>query len=353
VGVFLSGGIDSTILVIALKELGLTNIHSFTLGLPSDQAQERDLDLPYARLVAEQFGTVHQELHIRPPFNPTEVLLRVVGQFDDPILTPNCYTKHLLAGMARRAGIHCVLTGSGAGGGCGPYSRFRDLDLRQRMLKKSAGLQSDAARFLRLRGKLFGFDEIEELLPEGAALGPSDVERRLEPYLEPITTDEFPRAYLLANLLLTTPEKVCMALDGSGMLASVEIRSPHLDRQLVEFQTTVPSSFDGGQTYVGIKCLLKRAFGSQMPPAVLQRVEAGFPTYYWHRGELAELQAKLFSREALEQHGMFRPEALWRIVEQERHDTTSKSVGKRSWALTQVCLWHAHHVKPPAAYVHV
>ncbi|GEM_PF-3576176 len=351
VGVFLSGGVDSTMLLIALKELGVSRIHSFTLGLPDDSFQERNLDIPYARLMSERFGTLHQELSLKQGFDPTCLLSRVVRQFDDPILTPNCYTKYLLAAMADRAGVRAVLTGSGAGGGCGPYRRFRDPVLRRKVMQKIDGLGGDVDRFMRLRGKVLSLAEANDVLAADVAIDRSTVARRLEPYLAQIHAADFPRRYLLANLILTCPEKVCGVLDRSGLLASVDIRSPHLDRDLVEFQVTAPSSFDGGRTFVGIKCLLERAFADQMPREVLDREETGFPCYYWHRGELAAVQRRLFARDAIAEAGLFRHAAVERIVEAERLDTDSKSLGKRTWALTQLALWHAVHVRQDASWL--
>jgi asparagine synthase (glutamine-hydrolysing) len=351
VGVFLSGGMDSTILVIALRELGIPRIQTFTLGLPSDDAQQRDRDVPYARLVADEFGTIHHELNLRPPFDPTALMPRVIGQFDDPILTPNCYTKYVLAELAGRAGVNSVLTGSGAGGGCGPYRRFRDPHLRKKMLKKVRGLETDVDRFFRLRGKVLTPADQRELLGASAVLSRDDYARGLQPYFDQIHTDEFPRRYLLANLLLTIPEKAVVVMDRGGMLASVDVRAPHLDRDVIEFQMDVPSSFDGGETHVGIKCLLDEAFADRIPQPVLDREETGFPSYYWHDGELAGFQERFFTPEALQRAGMFRPQAVRRIVEEESRDTTSKSVGKRSWVLTQLCLWHALHIQQDADWL--
>jgi hypothetical protein len=204
---------------------------------------------------------------------------------------------------------------------------------------------------MRLRGKVLSLAEANEVLAADVAIDRSTVARCLEPYLAQIHADDFPRRYLLANLILTCPEKVCGVLDRSGLLASVDIRSPHLDRDLVEFQLTAPGSFDGGRTFVGIKCLLERAFADQMPREVLDREETGFPCYYWHRGELAAVQRRLFARDAIAEAGLFRHAAVERIVEAERLDTDSKSLGKRTWALTQLALWHAVHVRQDASWL--
>ncbi|MHC4452961.1 MAG: asparagine synthase-related protein, partial [Planctomycetota bacterium] len=350
VGLFLSGGMDSTIMLIALKELGVPRIRTFTLGLPGDEKRPRDLDIPYPRLVAERYGAEHQELYFREPFDPAALLPGVMAQYDDPILTPNCYTKYLLAAMAARSGVSSVLTGSGAGGGCGPYRRFRDPSLRRRVLKKIRGIDDDTDRFVRLRAKLFERDEITRLIGSDSALSQETIADYLGPYLDQVVTDDYPRSYLIANLLLTCPEKACAVLDRSGMMASVDVRSPHLDRALIEFQMTMPHSFDGGESFCGIKCLLEDAYIEHMPSEVLDRQETGFPSYYRHQGELESMQRRLFAPETLDTAGMFDSTEVERIVAEERRDTESKSVGKRSWVLTQLCVWHAMHVNRDSAW---
>ncbi|RMD96874.1 MAG: hypothetical protein D6814_10590, partial [Calditrichaeota bacterium] len=127
VAVFLSGGIDSSIIVAALKELGVPRIHSFTIGfnLADSRVQKLD-DLKYARLVAEKFATQHHELEIAAGHNPWPRLMAVVRQFDDLIMTPNSYSKYLLAEAVREAGLNSVLTGSAAAGACGVHRKFLD-----------------------------------------------------------------------------------------------------------------------------------------------------------------------------------------------------------------------------------
>ena len=99
IAVFLSGGLDSGIIVAGLRELGVHRISTFTIGFHVDPSnpQQRE-DLAYARLVAEKFATKHHEVVIESGHNPRSQLLRVVKQFDDLIMTPNTYSKKPVSG---------------------------------------------------------------------------------------------------------------------------------------------------------------------------------------------------------------------------------------------------------------
>ncbi len=144
--------------------------------------------------------------------------------------------------------------------------------------------------------------------------------------------------------MITSTEKSLKVLDKIGMLSSVEARAPYLDRALVEFSTRLPASFDGGRTYVSLKTHLKKGFEDALPREVLERRVIGYPNYYWSQGELSEIQRRVFAAPALTRQGILRPEAVGEILDHDAH-SDAKSAGKRSWALTQLCLWHKVHVE--------
>src|SRR5206468_4141326 len=166
----------------------------------------------------------------------------------------------------------------------------------------------------------------------------------LHHYIGEIKSDDFFRLFLFSNLMITSTEKTLRVLDQAGMRASVELRSPYLDRQLVEFSAELPSSFDGGKTYVSLKTHLKKAFAEVLPAAVLERPVIGYPSYYWNNGELAEYERSLFNRETIDGNAIFNHDAVMRILEAGRHRRDGKSKGKHSWALTQFALWYEIHI---------
>ena len=351
VAVFLSGGVDSSIIVAGLRELGVPRIHSFTVGFQVEAGNEPSHeDLAYARLVAEKFSTRHREVIIDSTHRPGSRLRRVVQQFDDLIMTPNVYSKTLLAEAVREAGVTSVLTGSAAAGACGVHRKFLDPKKRAKLLEKTRECTTDEQRYYKLRSRLFDLDMQAQFLQQPPRLGKEDVLEVLHHYIGDVKSDDFFRLFLFSNLMITSTEKTLKVLDRIGAMNSLELRSPYLDRALVEFSTQLPSTFDGGQTYVSLKTHLKKAFESILPPPVLERPVIGYPSYYWNNGELLEYQNRLLSREAITATGIFSYDGVQRLIEEEKN-SDAKSVGKHSWALTQFSLWHEIYIKRNPEFV--
>ena len=345
VGVYLSGGLDSSIIVAGLRELGVPRIATFTIGFDLDPANARIReDLRYARLVADAFATEHHEVIVGPGHDAGARLPRVLRHFDDLVMTPNVYSKHLLAEAARDAGVASVLTGSAAAGACGVHRKFLDPSKRERLLERTRHCASDAERYYLLRSGLVDVGEQARLFREPPALGKPEVLDALAEYIRDIRSRDFFRLFLFSNLMITSTEKTLRVLDRTGAMASVEVRAPYLDRELVEFSTRLPSSFDGGATYASLKTHMKKAFERDLPRPVLERAVQGYPSYYWNRGELAAFHDRLLSREALEEDGIFQPDAVARIVAADRA-SVARSAGKHSWAILQFSLWHRIHVR--------
>jgi asparagine synthase (glutamine-hydrolysing) len=351
VAVFLSGGVDSSIIVAGLRELGVPRIHTFTVGFNIDPSNGQiHEDLAYARMVAEKFSTRHREVIIGPDHRPGPRLLRVIKQFDDLIMTPNIYSKYLLAEAVRDAGLNSVLTGSAAAGACGVHRKFLDPAKRVELVKKTEECTTDEERYYRLRSRLFNIEEQKGFLCQPPRMGKPEILGVLHDYIGAIKSDDFFRLFLFSNLMITSTEKTLRVLDRAGMLASVELRSPYLDRALVEFSAELPSSFDGGKSYASLKTHLKKAFEQTLPPAVLERKVIGYPSYYWNQGELADYQERLFfNHDGAPDNGVFSYEAVRQIIEREKH--SKKPDGKPGWALTQFGLWYEMYVKRNPEYL--
>ena len=345
IAVFLSGGIDSSIIVAGLRELGVPRLHTFTVGFQGEAASEQiGEDLEYARLVADKFATKHREVVLGAGHTPGSRLLRVVQQFDDLIMTPNMYSKAVLTETVREAGLNAILTGSAAAGACGVHRKFLDPKKRAKLLEKTQECATDEQRYYKLRSRLFDLEVQAQFLRQPPRLGKQDILEVLHHYIGDVKSDDFFRLFLFSNLMITSTEKTLKVLDRVGALNSVELRSPYLDRALVEFSTQLPSSFDGGQTYVSLKTHLKKAFAKELPTQVLERPVIGYPSYYWNHGELQEYQKRLLSREAIAANGIFNYEGVTRLLEEEKV-SDAKSVGKHSWALTQFSLWYEMYIK--------
>src|SRR5262245_52672429 len=238
VAVFLSGGVDSSIIVAGLRELGVPRIHTFTVGFDfGPQTSHLREDLAYARMIAAQFSTEHHEVLIDVRHDARPGLLRVIRQFDDLIMTPNSYSKYVLASAVREAGLTGVLTGSAAAGACGVHRKYLDHRKRQRLEAKIRDCPSDEARYYKLRSGLFDLDGQTRLFRQDPGVSKADILQVLGEYIGDVRSSDFFRLFLFSNLMITSTEKTLRVLDRSGSLASVEIRSPYLHRDLVEFST--------------------------------------------------------------------------------------------------------------------
>jgi asparagine synthase (glutamine-hydrolysing) len=350
VAVFLSGGVDSSIIVAGLRELGVPRISTFTISFNVDSANPQDHeDFEYARLVAKRFNTTHREVIIEKGHKLGDRLLQVIKQYDDLVMTPNSYSKCLLTEAVREAGIKSVLTGSAAAGACGVHRKFLDAKKREKLLKKTRECATDEERYYLLRSRLFDLEEQQQFMRHGPRLEKQDILNTLHHYIGDIQSTDFFRLFLFSNLMITSTEKSLKVLDKSGIMNSVEVRSPYLDRALVEFSTQLPSSFDG-VSYVSLKTHLKKAFENILPREVLERTVIGYPSYYWHNGELGEFQKRVLNREGIERQGIFQYEAIKRILEEEK-TSGAKSFGKHGWAFTQFCLWYEIHINQNSEFL--
>jgi len=349
IGVFLSGGIDSSILVAALRSLGVDQISTFTIGFTLDPSRPQTDDLFYARQVAQKFGTDHHEIVVAPGHQPGPRLAHVIRQFDNLVMTPNSYSKCLLAEAVAEAGVRLVVTGSAAAGACGIHRQFLNHKKRAKWLQKTETCANDEEKYYTLRGRLFPLEQQTQLLRQPLVADKRDVVAALHHYVANVKGPDFFRRFLFANLMITSTEKSVRVLDNVGSMASVEMRAPYLDRSLVEFSTKLPNSFDGGETLVSLKTLLQDAFAADLPKSVLQRKVIGYPSYYWQNGELAEYQEKLLAPAAIAENGIFDQAAVSNILRDERH-SEAKSVGKHSWALLQFSLWYEIFIKQNGSF---
>jgi asparagine synthase (glutamine-hydrolysing) len=210
VAVFLSGGVNSSIIVAGLRELGVPHVHTFTVGFRVNSANSQiEEDLPCARMVAEKFGTAHHEILIAPNHKPGLRLLRVIRQFDDLIMTPNIYSKYLLAEAVREAGLSSVLTGSADAGACSVHRKFLDPQKRAKLLKKTQECATDEQRYYKLRSRLFDLEVQRQFLRPPPLIAKPDILAVLHLYIGDIKSDDFFRLFLFANLMITSTEKTC------------------------------------------------------------------------------------------------------------------------------------------------
>ncbi len=383
-GAFLSGGIDSTIIVGLMQGASTRPVKTFSIGFDDPAFDESR----YAELAARHLGTEHHAFVVSP--KAWETLPALSWQFDEPFADSSAVPTWYVSRETRRE-VTVALTGDAGDELFAGYDRYRAVALASLIDRLPAGprgvLSGPLARALpasarsrtrlrRMRRWLEGvgeglvlrylrwacqFDEpgraalysdawigalaeAAEALPDEADPA-SMLERAFAaaPRRDPVT-----RA-MVADLLTYLPCDLLVKVDMASMAHSLECRGPFLDHRVVELAMMMPVRrklrLRGGRS----KVVLKQAFADLIPPPIRTRAKMGFgvPIDRWFRGELKdELRAVLLDPVALGR-GLFRPEAVAALVEE--HVSGRREHTYRLWCLLMLELWFRNHLDAPAA----
>jgi asparagine synthase (glutamine-hydrolysing) len=297
-GFFLSGGIDSSVVVAAAALTG-RNVSTFSIGFDSDAASET----PFAREVATLFRTDHHE-RILSQAHAQELLPRLKTWFDEPFADESSMPTFLVSAAARE-NVTVVLTGDGGDevfGGYRTYRRFARYDAWPSWPSAFGGVTHALRRPLHRRHPLARALTLMEMAFSG---GPELWARIMGGMAKPAkaayrTMLEIPRDYdewwhyrthwrddlpLRTRLQLVDfhtflPGLVLTKVDRTSMAVSLEARVPLLDRRLIEFSFSLDEElrYHGGET----KGLLRHAYRGILPDGILDRRKKGFgiPRYY-------------------------------------------------------------------------
>ncbi len=334
-GAFLSGGIDSSILVGIMAGLMDQPVKTFTIGFREEDFSE----LPFARKVAEMYRTEHHELIVEP--ESLDLLPRLVKQFDEPFADPSAIPTHYVSRMAREHVTVC-LSGDGGDEGFAGYRRYQwarkyaKLDclpggLRRGIFSLLArtlprGRQATAARrlvldpasrYADLAGYLGGAALHGILSPdlERAASGRPDYELIRDLDRRARGADYLTRLqYIDINSYL--PDDILVKTDRMSMLNSLEVRVPLLDHRILEFAAGVPPRWRLG------KRILKKAAGHWLPPELLHRGKMGFgvPLKHWFRGDWREYASDLLLGQSARERGWFEHRSVKALLDAQLSD---------------------------------
>lgn len=310
VGAFLSGGVDSSIVVGLMSRLQGSPVRTFTIGFAGDPHFD---ETAYARLVARQFGTTHTEFIVEP--KAVELIERLVWHYDGPFADSSAIPTYLLAQLTRQH-VTVALNGDGGDELFAGYLRFYATLLSERVplwaRRAARGISAGLPEWGGHRGMLrrlkkftgsaaLPFTErltrwvsvFYEDLPELFGQGSSDGARaaplaRLEPYLTRCGGASPLTCALYLNLKTYLLDDLLVKMDRCSMAHGLEARSPFLDRELMEYVFSLPDAMKlrRGQT----KSVLRRAFADLLPAKILRRGKMGFgvPLARWFRNDLRE-----------------------------------------------------------------
>jgi asparagine synthase (glutamine-hydrolysing) len=364
-GVFLSGGVDSSSVAAALCEVQPSrNVHTFSIGFEDPSFDERT----YSRLVAERLGTDHHERTFAVQ-QVYELLPEVAAWLDEPFGDASILPTHLLSRFARGE-VTVALGGDGADELLAGYPTFqaeRAAGLYRRLPRRARAFAESAVERLPVDHRNFSFDfklkqfvrgaaeplplahqrwlgsfsgpELARLLAEPAGQDWLDVEAEHLALAGSLGLGRDPLDQSLALYQETyLPEDILTKVDRASMACGLEVRAPFLDALLVDAVLKMPAQFKYGQKVT--KRLLKHAVSGRLPATILKRPKKGFgiPVARWLRGELAPLADRLLDPMRLRRQGLFRPgEVARRLTE---HRSGVRDHRKPLWTLLMFQLWY-------------
>jgi asparagine synthase (glutamine-hydrolysing) len=342
-GLFLSGGIDSSAVAVLLKDLpGASEVRSFSMGFSDGSYNE----LPYARQVAGLCGTRHYEGTVTP--DVAALFARLVVHLDEPFADVSLFPTFLVSQMAREH-VKVVLTGDGGDELFGGYDAYA----AQALAARWEGLLPDAASR--------GADAVLSLLPptrkkkglvnkarrfvDGLANAPSNIahyrwmtflspgaKQRLytprfrealtsadayQPVREALAragTSDLLNRQLYADLSIYLADDILVKVDRMSMATSLETRAPFLDAEVMELAFSIPGDLKirGGVR----KYVLKEAVRGLVPDSILDRSKEGFsiPMKTWLRGELRPMMERLLDPDRLKAAGLFEAGEVSRLI---------------------------------------
>ncbi len=361
-GVFLSGGVDSSSVAAALCELEpARGVHTFSIGFEDPSFDES----PYARSVARHLGTTHHERMFSAQ-TVLELLPDLTTWLDEPFGDASVLPTHLLSRFARES-VTVVLGGDGADELLAGYPTFGidrasrlfgrlprparqivgaavhrlpvnhgnfSLDFKLKQFLRGAG-EPSALAHQRWLGSFSGA-ELIDLLQEPPTVDVEAEHLALSAGLAP-ATDSLTHSLLLYQQTYL-PEDILFKVDRASMACGLEVRAPMLDTGLVDLMESMPPSWKlgAGQS----KRILKEAARSRLPREILERPKKGFgiPVARWLRGPLGPLLDELLAPDRLRQQGLFRPEAVTRRISEHRAGVRDHR--KPLWTLLVFQLWH-------------
>jgi len=363
VGVLLSGGVDSTAVLSLAVNSTDKRMSTFTVGFSGGQvADER----PYARLVAERYGTQHYDMSITAK-DFAAFIPRYVWHMEEPVCEPPAIAMYYVSKLARNH-VTVLLSGEGGDEAFAGYGNYRNLVWLERFKQGIPALNRTFARGLSLANTVLHSPRVAKYGPlmnepfpdyyysctsnpyrySGNRLGEAystgfattiNREHSLEP-VRRLQAKVRGRNMLASMLYIDTktwlPDELLIKADKMTMANSIELRVPLLDHEVLEFATSLPASFklNGFKT----KYILKKAMADKIPVEIRNRKKTGFPVPYesWLRNDLRDVIWGVLTDRKTINRGYFKRDAIEALL---KANSNGSNYSKEVFSLLNLEIW--------------
>ena len=357
-GAFLSGGLDSSLIVALMAMQSSEPVKTFSVGFTSKDFSE----LPYAQMVAERYGTDHHELVVQPDM--ASVIPEFVRHYGEPFADSSALPTWYLC-QYTRTGVTVALSGDGGDEAFSGYRRYSH-SRTARALRKLPGplptilakaigsipipaaqqvrdygrrlMEPEHVRFLGLAAHIPHEDRMALYAPTMRERYAEDpVARRFGKLYTASTASDPINRLLELDIQTYLTDDILTKVDIASMAHSLEVRCPLVDQDLMVFAASLPgdAKLRGLQT----KLILREVAKPLLPKEILTRPKQGFglPVDRWMREDLAPLSRDVLLDQTARERGIFDPSAIQTLLRQHQR---GEPRGDQIWALMILELWY-------------
>jgi asparagine synthase (glutamine-hydrolysing) len=360
-GIFLSGGIDSSTIVALLSEMtDIKKVKTFSIGFEEKSYDERN----FARIIAEKFGTDHKE-EILSPKNMIEIIPDIINKLDEPFADSSIVPTYLLSKFTKQY-VTVALGGDGGDELFAGYDPFlahwllrnfkipkellniiiriihnlvpvsnKNMSLEFRIKRTLTGLYASPEIRNELWMSAFSYDMQKELFLEKAKIDEQTI-------FKPITSLNYKNKTLIQKIIylyskVYLQNDILAKVDKASMMNSLEVRAPFLDVDFAEYVNNLPDKYK--LRYGKRKYLIKNIMEDKLPYEIIHRQKKGFgiPVNKWFKSDLKDLLKSTLNKKRISEDGIFNYEYIDNLINE--HLNNKKNNSKELWSLLIFQLW--------------
>ncbi len=362
-GVFLSGGIDSSIIVGLMSKMVHEPVNTFSVGFKIGKSYD---ELKYAREIAKAYSTNHREIYVEPKI--VDLLPKLITFMEEPIADPAAVPLYYLSELASEY-VKVVLAGEGADEIFGGYKRYYWAGLANRLkwvpacVKSQFKQMSEKLPFSTSHKKtlrsLLATTDVDSYLSGVAVFNPQEknllysgdlensilsgkTNRLVKEYFHELSDADLFEKTTYADIKMWLPDDLLTKMDKMSMAHSIEARVPFLDHELVEFSGTIPYHLKYNGTIS--KYILRHSMSHVLPESIMHRKKHAFdvPIAEWFRKELKDYVYEILLERTSTERGYFDPKRVKNIL--DTHQKGMQDLSFQIWSLLNLELWHRVYI---------